>query len=105
MSYEKTPPTCFKVSFSLVVSIIASNMWTINSTFLQGKEIDRDVYVKPPQEAERSSCGIKNPCICYASRVWNLTVKRVLLKAGGVKSQFDDSVLYWQKDEKLEGLI
>ena len=43
--------------FRLVVSIRATNMWAIHSVdvksaFLQGKEINRDVYVKPPQEAE-----------------------------------------------------
>ena len=42
---RKDSPTCCKVSFRLVVSIIASNMWTIHSVdvksaFLQGKEIN-----------------------------------------------------------------
>ena len=54
---RKDSPTCCKVSFQLVVGIIASNMWTIHSVdvksaFLHGKEINRDVYVKPPQKAE-----------------------------------------------------
>ena len=56
MSYEKTPEPVV-VSFRLVVSIIASNMWKIHSgdvisAFLQGQEINRNVYVKPPQEAK-----------------------------------------------------
>ena len=54
---RKDSPTCCKVSFWLVVSIIASNIWTIHSVdvksaFLQRKEIKRNVYVKPSQEAE-----------------------------------------------------
>ena len=54
---KRLPPTCCKVSFWLVVTMIASDMWAIHSVdvksaFLQGKETNRDVYVKTPQEAE-----------------------------------------------------
>ena len=110
---RKDSPTCCKVSFWLVVSIIATNMWTnhsvdVKSAFLQGKEINRDVYVKPPQEAETDKLWKLKTTVyglCDAPRVWYLSVKGVLLKAGAVKSKFDDSVFYWQKVGKLEGLI
>ena len=49
--------TCRKVSFRLVVCIIASNVWTIHSVdiksaFFEGTKINRDVYMKPPHEVE-----------------------------------------------------
>ena len=77
-------------------------MWTIHSVdvksaFLQRQEINRDVYVKPPQEAETDKLRkLKRTVygLCDARRVWYLSVKGVLLKAGAVKSKFDDSVFY-----------
>ena len=74
-------------------------MWTIHlvdvkSAFLQGKEINANVYVKPPQEPEmvkfwKLKTNIYGPC--DAPRVWYLSVKGVPLKAGAVKEKFDDS--------------
>ena len=64
--------------------------------------------MKPRQEAETDKMWKLKATVyglCDASRVWYLSVKGVLLKAGAVKSKFDDSVFYWQKDGKLEELI
>ena len=64
--------------------------------------------MKPPKEAETvKSWKLKTTIygLCDAPRVWYLSVKGVLLKAGAVKSKFDDSVFYLQKNGKLEGLI
>ena len=64
--------------------------------------------MKPPQEAETVKLWILTTTVyrlCDAPRVWYLIVKGVLLKAGAVKSKFDYSVFYWQKDGKLEGII
>ena len=103
---RKDSPTCCKVNFRLVVSIIASNMSTIHSVdgksaFSRGKEINRDVYVKPPQEDETDKLR-KLKTTVYglydAPRVCYLSVKGVLLKVGAVKSKFDHPVFYWQKD-------
>ena len=49
--------TYCKKCFRLVLSIIVSNSWIIHffeikSAFLQGRKIDRDVYLKSPREAE-----------------------------------------------------
>ena len=48
---RKDSPTCCKDNFRLTLSIIISNKWIINSVdvtlaFLQGKGIDRDIYLK-----------------------------------------------------------
>ena len=47
-------PTCSKEGLRIVLSIIASNNWKcgsidIKAAFLQGSQIERDVYLRPPQ--------------------------------------------------------
>ena len=59
-------PTCSKDSMRLVLNIIASSKWLcwsidIKSAFLQNKNIDRVVYVKPPKEAD-----------CQDTTLWKL---------------------------------
>ena len=109
---RKDSPTCCKDNFRLVTSIIASNQWKIHSVdvksaFLQGKGINRDVYVRPPKEVETKPWKLQTTVygLCDAPRVWYLSVKEVLKKSGAIKSKFDDSLFYWHKDDKLQGLI
>ena len=65
----KNSPTCCKDNFSrLVLSVIVSNSWIIHSLdikspFLQGKKIDRDVYLKPPKETDMEIMGIEYNCL------------------------------------------
>ena len=52
----KKSPTCTKDSFRLALSIITSKHWKIHaidikSAFLQGMPLSREVYLKPPKEA------------------------------------------------------
>ena len=64
--------------------------------------------MKLPQETETVKLWKLKTTVyglCDAPRVWYLSVKGILLKACAVKSKFDDSVFYWEKDEKLDGLI
>ena len=47
---RKDSPTCYKDNFRLITSMIASIQWKIHSVdvkslFLQGKGLNRDVYV------------------------------------------------------------
>ena len=49
-------PTCAKESLRLVLSVISSKKWTcqsidIKTAFLQGGEIELEVYITPPKEA------------------------------------------------------
>ena len=49
-------PTCLKENLRLVLAICACYSWTlfsldVKSAFLQGKQIDRALFVKPPAEA------------------------------------------------------
>ena len=52
---RRDSPTCTKDSFRLCLSIIATYKWVCNSldiksAFLQGKTIEREVYLRPPKE-------------------------------------------------------
>ena len=67
-------PTCCKENLRIVMSIITSKFWKINSldfkcAFLQGNRIDRNIYVKPPSEIQTNKLwklettvyGLKDP--------------------------------------------
>ena len=52
----KDSPTCSKEALRIVIALIAQNKWKLNSidiktAFLQGEEIDREIFVMPPKEA------------------------------------------------------
>ena len=104
----KDSPICFKDSFHLVLSIIVSNSWInhsldIKPAFLKGKKFDRDVYLKPPKEAEKLklwTLNITTYSLCDAPCGWYIIAKDVLMRT----SKFEDSVFYWYNNNKLEEL-
>ena len=56
----KDSPTCCKENFRLLQAIVVTNKWKVNTldikfAFLQGNEIDCEVYLKPPSEAGTNS--------------------------------------------------
>ena len=55
--FRTDSPTCTRESICIALALIASNSWTLNSidiktAFLQGKQINRTVYIHPPKEAQ-----------------------------------------------------
>ena len=110
---RKNSPTCCKDDFRLTLSIIISNKWIIHSadvksTFLQVQGIDPDIYLKPPKEASTKKLWKLKTTVyglCDAPRVWFISVKQVLLKAGAEKSKLDDSIFFWHRNGKVQGLI
>ena len=95
--------------------MLAINLWKCNSidvkaAFLQGSHLDRDVYLRPPKEADNSA-GILwklNKCVYGlkdASRVWYFTVRSELLKLGCIQLPVDPTLFYWFHNEKLCGLF
>ena len=84
---RKDSPTCCKDNFRLGLCIISSKSWTIHSVDVkiinrgQGKVINRDIYLKPPKEAETLKLWTLRTTVyglCDAPRVWYLSVKEVL---------------------------
>ena len=97
-------PTCAHESLRVIISVLANRSWKIHSmdiktAFLQGENMERNVYIKPPKEAK---CNDKiwrlNKCVyglTDASLSWYKRVKSVLTECGGVMSKVDPSVFYW----------
>ena len=61
-NFHTDSPTCTRESIRLAFAIISSKGWTLNSidiktAFLQGKEIERTVYVKPQKKLIQISYG------------------------------------------------
>ena len=108
-------PTCNKESLRLVLNLIAASNWNcqsidIKSAFLQNKGIDRDVYVKPPKEANVPLDKLwKLNTTIYglndASRSWYLSVKNKLINLGTKLCKSDPAVFTWHFNGKFSGIL
>ena len=107
-------PTVQKHSMKLILSIATTEGWDISTTditsaFLQGSQMDREVYVKPPKEANMpNKLWLLNKCLYGlkdASRKWYLKVVEKLKKLGFKTSVYDSGVFYLIKDGKLIGIV
>ena len=113
--FRADSPTASKDVLRIFLSMLATNSWQCNSidvkaAFLQGSNIDRDVYLKPPKEADDSvgmlwklkKCvyGLKD-----ASRVWYFTVRSELLKLGCIQLLVDPTMFFWYRNNKMCGLF
>ena len=86
--------------------------WSINikSAFLQNKNIDRVVYVKPPKEADCQDTTLwKLNTTIYglndASRSWYLNVKKELIGLDAIVCKSDPAVFIWHNQSKVNGLL
>ena len=110
---RKDSPTCGKENLRLVFVFISMYDWKINTidiraAFLQGNPIEREVYLKPPKEAQTKKLWKLNTTIYGlgdAPRAWYLCVKDELLKIGGKKSKFDNAIFFWHLNDKLQGIL
>ncbi len=107
-------PTVQKQSIRLISALAATEGWAIyttdiSSAFLQGSQMDREVFVKPPKEANLQGKLMKlNKCLYGlkdASRKWYMRVQDKLKELGFKKSPLDKGLFYMIKDGKLIGLV
>ena len=80
----------------------------IKTVFLQGEEIDREVFGMPPKEAETNNVWLLKKCVYGLgdiSRKWCNTVKSFLISTGLKMSKGDPSIFYHYNDDVLQGLI
>ena len=97
-------PTVAKTAFRTVLSIAASNKWCISTTdiksaFLQGNYIERDVYLKPPKEAEVTEGKVwklkKSLYGLYdGARQFYLSVRETLISLGCHICSVDPSLFF-----------
>ena len=105
----KDSTTCSKEGLRFVLALIVHNEWKINSidikgAFLQGEEIDRELFILPPKESNTSNVWCLKKCpyrLVDASRKWYNKVKSVLLLLKLKMSKDGPSVFYYYKNDKL----
>ncbi|MES9884880.1 MAG: reverse transcriptase domain-containing protein, partial [Sedimenticola sp.] len=108
-------PTIHKESMRLFLTISSTlklSLHTIDvkAAFLQGNEVDREIYVKVPEEcaSDKSVVWKLKKCVyglVDASRNWFLSVKTELLRLGCTQSKLDPALFYWHQDGQLQGLF
>ena len=113
-TFPTDSPTVQKHSMKLLLTIAATEGWDISTTditsaFLQGSQMDRDVYVKPPKEANMpNKLWLLNKCLYGlkdASRKWYLKVVEKLKQLGFKTSCYDSGMFFLIKDGKLIGIV
>ena len=110
---RKDSPTCSREAVRLLVSLAATKNWKchtmdVKAAYLQGNEIERDVFVKPPPEFDngmvwklkKTVYGLKD-----AARAWYLRVKQELLQLGVKISKFDSALFSWHWAGECQGVI
>ena len=112
---QKDSPACSRESLNIVLQILCQKDWIptsmdIKTAFLQGEKIARDIYIKPPKEAEvvgklwhfqKCVYGLSDP-----SPHWYQRVKRVMLELGANISKVDPAVFYWlDEDNNTKGIL
>ena len=113
-TFPTDSPTVQKHSMRLLLTIAATEEWDIcttdiSSAFLQGSEMDRQVFIKPPREAnQKGMLWLLNKCLYGlkdASRKWYLRVMEKLKELGFQTSKFDSAMFFLIKDNKLVGVV
>ncbi len=113
-NFPTDSPTVQKSSLKLLLALSAVYSWEIKTTdissaFLQGSQMDRDVFVKPPPESgvigklwKLNKClyGLKD-----ASRKWYLRVLSKLKDLNFKKCAHDKGLFYVFKDGVLIGMV
>ena len=111
--FRKDSPTGSREGLRLTLSILASKGWKLNSldiksAFLQGKEIDRSVFIKPPPEANTDKLWELRKCVyglADAPRKWHIKLKEELQKSGATQSKYDEGLFFVRKDNQLIGIL
>ena len=107
-------PTCSKESLRVNLTLISHKNWTLNSidvkaAFLQGLDLNRDIFLKPAEEAGQQHTLWKLEKCVYglddASRFWYLRVKTFMIEKGLTVSRHDSCVFFLRNSKELLGII
>ena len=107
-------PTVDRISTKLLYAIAGNEGWKlecidVTSAFLQGSDLDREIFVKPPKEAQVEGYLWKMKKAAYglydASRRWWVKVMEELKELGGRTLVGDESTIYFHKDGEFAGII
>lgn len=107
-------PTASKEVFRLFLALTATKGWKcqtidIKSAFLQGKEIERETYLKPPKDLQEDGVLWKLNKVVYglpdASRHWYLSVRNCLIELGCVQSKTEPAFFFWMQNGIVSGFF
>lgn len=106
-------PTCTKENIRLALVLMACFGWEINaidvkSAFLQGQQIERDVFVQPPPEVycegvwklKKTVYGLND-----AARAWYTTVYKYLVALDVDVCPTDSGFFTWRKKGEVCGIM
>ena len=110
--FRTDSPTCSREGIRLFLSTAAANNWKIHSmdvkgAFLQGKELDRQVLIRPPREAATSKLWLLRKCaygLADAPRRWYLRIREELVTLGAVPSKLDNGLFLFKESGILQGI-
>ena len=113
-SIQSDSPTVTKTVIKLFMALCVSFQWIIKSTdiksaFLQGKDMDRELYVQPPAGFETPGKLWKLRKCLYglndAARKFYMSVKESLLNLGCHMSNLEPAIFVYKLHGKVHGLI
>ena len=112
-SVRKDSPTCSKDVLRLSIAVMSCKGWTchsldVKSAFLQGHQIERDIYLRPPPEFDNGGLWKLKKTVYGlndAARAWYLRVKKELDTLSVKMSSLDPALFYWICNHELQGII
>ena len=113
--FRKDSPTIGKSALRVVLTLAASYGWVVKTTdiksaFLQGKQMDREVFLMPPREAKVSDGKIWKLRHCLyglndAARHFYQSVTETMKNLGCQISSVDPALFFLRRHGHLEGIV
>ena len=114
-TYRKDSPTVSKSAVRIILTVAALKGWPVKTTdiksaFLQGKKMDREVYISPPKEANAAEDQIWKLKHCLyglndAARQFYQSVVEKLKELGCVQSSMDPAMFYKVCEGQIVGIV
>ena len=115
LEIPRDSPTVGKGTMRLLISVAALENWKLKTTdiksaFLQGKELEREIYIRPPKESQtphgiiwklkHGLYGLKD-----GARQFYESVREELMKLGFTPCKLDPAVFYVHKENRSRGIL
>ncbi len=108
-------PTVAKCTLRVFLALAVSKSWQVKTTdiksaFLQGKTLEREVYIIPPKEAEVEEGKIWKLIHCLyglndAARQFYSSVVEELTRLKCIQSHLDPAMFFLKEGDRLVGMI
>ena len=112
-NFRTDSPTCSRESVRILFSLLASNNWQLSAiditrAFLQGEPIEREVFVKPPPEANTNKLWRLLKCVyglADAPRKWYLRLTEELVRLGCKQHKIDKGLFVYTLNNALVSVL